>query len=569
VSEKVAQYLRAGRLQELDNRLCGALRQVREVDLTLQQQQVQNRMTTLGRQVSNLLAQKLLALMRQSSTGAIAIAHEFLNCLDAELASQEEVLARQGKQHSARRHQVVAQACRLSNQLKTVLMSLPSWPILALTVLGGLVLPIAYWLAVLLALVKSQGGAGVRLAWPLLLGGIGAVVAYHLETARRRCQRQRAAYVEHLHMRTELELTQLVAHAASALYRQIRRTIGELGNGLDQIARQLVEVAENIATVEQKAAETMADQARPGPWQSLLMPSLAERIYGLNVGDLETHLSAAVEALGPPGNWAICPADVLLSQILAYALDYFQRIRSLRVTDALREQSLASEDLSQWLAGLFHRAAPQCAFSAVTPSQSRVPSRVAHVLILGGPTDAELSTLFTTLSPDTQVLNAGNAQTVVVVSMRWGLPVFALRRLDQYWTAYAGALQQSDVSMHASPEDLLLPEPIPAQVGLPDRAVLFAVALGLELIDRDTTGSFLVKDASGQSVSLGDRKETATVLLGQCSERARTLHREVRATIASLGDRAATNRLQYYLHSTVDLTAWERQAVQRFIASLT
>jgi hypothetical protein len=554
VSEKVAQYLRAGRLQELDNRLRGALRQVREVDLSLQQQQVQNRMTTLGRQVSNLLAQKLLALMRQSPTGAIAIAHEFLNCLDAELASQEEVLVRQGKQYNARRHQVIAQACRLSNQLKTVLMSLPSWPILALTVLGGLVLPIVYWLVVLLALVKSQGGAGVRLAWPLLLGGIGAVVAYHLETARRRCQRQRVAYVEHLHMRTELELTQLVAHAASIL---------------DQIARQLVEVAENIATVEQKAVETMADQARPGPWQSLLMPSLAERIYRLNVGDLETHLSAAVEALGPPGNWAICPADVLLSQILAYALDYFQGVRSLRVADALREQSLASEDLSQWLAGLFHRAAPQCAFSAVTPSQSRVPSRVAHVLILGGPTDAELSTLFTTLSPDAQVLNAGNAQTVVVVSMRWGLPVFALRRLNQYWTAYAGALQQSDVSMHASPEDLLLPEPIPAQVGLPDRAVLFAVALGLELIDRDTTGSFLVKDASGQSVPLGDRKETAAVLLGQCSERARALHREVRATIASLGDRAAANRLQYYLHSTVDLTAWERQAVQRFIASLT
>ena len=569
VSEKVVQYLRAGRLEELDNRLRGALRQVREVDLPLQQRQVQSRVTTLGHQVSDSLVQELLALMRQSSTGAIAVVHKFLNRLDAELASQEEVLARQEKQYSAQRHQVIAQVSRLSSQLKVVLMSLPPRPILALTVLGGLVLPIAYWFVVLLALAKSQGSAGVRLAWPLLLVGVGAVVAYHLETVRRQAQRQRAAYVEHLHMRAELELTPLVAHAASVLYQQIRRTISELGNGLDQIARRLVEAADNMTTVEQKATETMADQARPGPWQSLLTPSLAERIYRLNVGDMETHLPAAVEALGLPENWAICPTDVLISQILAYALNYFQDVRSLRVTDVLREQSPVSEDLSQQLAELFHRAAPQCAFSDVTPSQSRVPSRIAHVLILGGPADAELSTLFTASLPDAQVLNTGNTQTVVVVSMRWGLPVFALRRLNQYWKAYAGALQQKDVSMHTFPQDLLLPEPIPAPVGLPDRAALFAVALGLELIGQDAAGSFLVKDTSGQPMSLGDRKEIAAVLLGQWSGGARALHREIRATIASLGGRAAADRLQYYLNSTVDLTAWERRAVKQFIASLT
>jgi len=568
VSENVVQHLRAGHLQELDDRLRGALRQIREVDLPLQQQQVQNGVTVLGHQIRNSLAQTLLTLMRQASSGAIPVAREFLERLGAELTSQEAVLVQQEKQHGARRHQVIAQASRLSYQLKTVLMSMPPRPILTLMALGGLVLPIAYWLWVLFAVVGLHD-AGVRLALPLLFAGGGAVVAYYLWAAHRRSEQQRAAYVEHLYTRAKLELDPVVAHAASALYQRVRATIGELNNGLERIAWRLAEAAESMATVEQKATQSMADQARPGPWQSLLTPSLAERIYRHYVGHLETHQAAAVQALGSPDNWIACPADVLLSKILAYALDYFQVVRSLSVKDVLCEQFPSSEDLSQWLAGLLHRAAPQCAFSAVAPSQSRVPSRVVHVLILDEHPDTELSTRFTALSPDALVLNTGNAQTVVAVSMRWGLPAFALRRLNQYWTAYASALQQSSISMHPWLEDLLLPEPMLAQVGLPDRADLFAVALGLELIRRDASGSFLVTDASGQTVSLGERKETAAVLMGRWPGGARALYRTVRGTVASLGDRVAVDRLKHYLHSTVNLTVWERQAVKRFIANLT
>lgn len=568
VSEEIVQHLRAGHLQELDNRLRGALRQVRETDLALWQRQVRNRTTALGRQVSDSLARELLALMRQSPTGAVAMAREFLNRLGDKVTSQEEVLAQQEKQYDARRHQVIAQASRLSYQLKTILMSSPPHPILALTVLGGVLLPVAYWLVVLFAAAKPQGSEGIWPAWSLLLGGVGLVVAYHLWTARRQGQEQRAAYIAHLRTRAELELAPLVTHAASALYQQIRAAIGGLDDGLDQLTNRLAESAEGMAALEQKATATLAGQARPGPWQSLLTPSLAERIYRRSEGDLETHLPAAVEALGPPGNWATCQADDLTSQILAYAHDYFQGVGSLRAQDVLGQQLSTSEDLSQWLAELLRRAAPRCAFSAVTRSQSRVPSRVAQVLITDGPPDSELSTLFTALAPDAQVLHTGNAQTIAVVSMRWGLPAFALRRMNQYWAAYASALQQRDLSMHISPEDLLLPEPIPAQIGLPVRTALFAVALGLELIHRDAAGSFLVKNASGQPVSLGDRKETAAVLLGRWSAGARALHRAVRATIASLGDRVVTDRLQRYLHSVEDLTAWERQTIKQLIANL-
>jgi hypothetical protein len=569
VSENSVQHLRTGRLQELDDRLRGALRQVREVDLPLQQQQVQEQTTALSRQIGDSLAQKLLALMRQSSADAIAITREFLNRLDAQVIGQAEALAQQEKQYSAHRYRVIAQASRLSYQLKAVLMRLPPPPVLALTALGGLVLPIACWLAVTFAAAKSQSSEAVWLIWPLLLGGAGSVVAYHLWTARLQDRKQRAAYVEHLHARAELELTPLLAHAASVLYQQVRTTIAKLNDGLDRLAGHLTEAAENMAALEQRAAETLADQARPGPWQSLLTPSLAEQLYRPNVGDLATHLPAIVETLGLPDTWAACSPDVLTSQFLAYARDHLQGVRSLSIQDVLRQQASTLEDRSEWLAGLLHRATPQCAFSDDVSSQSRVPSRVAHVLILDEPPDAELSTHFTALSPDAHVLNAGNAQTVTVVSMRWGLPAFALRRLNQYWAAYAAALQQSDASMHASPKELLLPEPIPTQAGLPDRAALFAVALGMGLIHRDIAGPFWAKDPSGQLVSLGDRKETAAVLLGQWSGGARTLHRAVRAAIASLGKRAATDRLQHYLRSTSDLTAWEQQAIQQFIADLT
>ncbi len=568
VSEKVVQYLCAGSLQELENRLRGALRQIREVDLPRQQQQVQNQIVTLGRQVSNSLAQKLLALMRQSSTGAIVIAREFLNGLDTEVARQEEVLARQEGQYSAHRHQVIAQASRLSYQLKTALMSLTPRSVLILTTLGGLLLPVIYWLVVLFSAAGSQGGAGIRLAWPLLLGGVGVVVAYYLWTSRQQSQKQCEAYIEHLHTRAELELAPVTAHAASALYQQVRANIRELAHGLRALTSRLAEAAERMAEAEQKATETMADQARPGPWQSLLTPSLAEQVYSLNARHMETHLPQTVEALGSPGDWATCSGQALTSRILAYALDWAQGFESLRAKDVLRQQSPSAEALSRCLTGLLHRAAPQCAFNTVAPSHSRVPSRVAHVLILDGAPGSELSSVFTALSPDARVLGTGNARTVMLVSMRWGLPAFALRRLDQYWAAYAGALRRSDASMHVSPRDVLLPEPVPEQVGLPGKATLFAVALGLGLIDRDVGGPFSVKDASGQTVSLGNLKEPAAVLLGRWPGGARALHRAVRATVASLGGHAAADRLQRYLHTAADLTGWERQAIQQFMANL-
>ncbi len=566
VSEEAIQHLRTGCLEELDNRLRGALRQVREVDLPLWQQQVQERVTVLSRQVGDSLAQKLLTLMRRPSAGAVAVAHEFLNHLDTEMAAQEEALANQEKLYNARRHQVIAQASRLGYQLRTQLMSLPPRPILILTALGGVLLPVLYWLAVLVAIVKSWGGAGIWPAWFLLMGGTGVVVAYYVWSARCRGQKQREAHIEHLHTRAELELAPLVARAASIFYRQIRATIGELNCGLDQLAGCLAEAGENLAALEQKAAEVLADRARPGSWQSLLTPSLVEQIYRRRVGDLKAHLPAVVEALGPSDGWMTCLTSVLTSQIQTYALDHFEDVRTLRAKDVLGQQT--TQDLSQWLIELLRRAVPRCAFSAITRSQSRLPSQVAHVLIVDGAVNAELLTLFTALSPDTQVLNTGNAQTVEVVSMRWGMPAFAVRRMNQYWTAYATTLQQNDVSIHTSPEDFLLPEPIPAQVGLPDKGTLFAIALGMGLVNRDAGGSFLVEDASGQPVLLGDRKETAAVLLGRWPGGARTLHRAVRATVASLGDHAAAEQLRHYLHSTVDLTAWERQAIQQFIADL-
>jgi hypothetical protein len=532
----------------------------------LWQQQVQERVTALGRQVGDSLAKKLLDLMRRPSTGAMAVAHGFLNHLDVEVTAQEEALAHQEKRYDAHRHQVIAQASRLGYQLRTLLMSLPPRPLLILTALGGVLLPVLYWLAVLVDIVKSQGGAGIWPAWFLLLGGVGVVVAYYVWSARYRGQKQREAHIEHLRTRAELELAPLVARAAATFYRQVRATIGELNCGLDQLAGCLAEAAENMAALEQKAAEALADQARPGSWQSLVTPSLAEQIYRHRVGDLEAHLPAVVEALGPPDSWMTYLNSVLTSQIQTYALDYLKDVRSLRAKDVLGQQT--TQDLSQWLIELLRRSVPRCAFSAITRSQSRLPSRVAHVLIVDGAVNAELLTLFTALSPDAQVLNTGNAQTVEVVSMRWGMPAFAVRRMDQYWTAYASTLQQNDVSIHASPEDFMLPEPIPAQVGLPDKGTLFAIALGMGLIDRDADGSFLVEDASGQPVLLSDRKETAAVLLGRWSGGARTLHRAVRATVASLGDRAAAERLQHYVHSTEDLTAWERQAIQQFVADL-
>jgi len=338
-----------------------------------------------------------------------------------------------------------------------------------------------------------------------------------------------------------------------------------LQEGLNQVASCLAEAVENLAQREQEAARTMADQTRPGPWQSVLPPTLAERIYDHNLGGLENHVRAAVESLGEPENWVACPVDVLTSRILDYARDYFRGTGSLLTADLLAQPSSFS-DISHWLSDLLHRAAPQCAFSPVT--QSRVPSQTAHVLILEGADDSAVTQSFRALSPEAKVLTTGNNQMVVVVSMRWGLPVFALPRMNAYWTAYADALLKDDRPIHASLEDLFLPEPIPPQVGLPDRSVLFAVALGLGLIRRDSAGLFLVKNASERPISLGHRKEPAALLLGQWPKGARALYRTIRATVSTLGHDAVADQLQSYLQVTADLAPWERQAIEVFAKRL-
>jgi len=568
VSEQTIRHLHSGQLDELDDRLRGALRQVREVDLPLQQQQVRHSLTALNRQVGDALTQKLLALMRQSPCSALANAREFLRRLDAEMAAQEKELAQQEQGYTAHRHQVIAQASRLGYQLKTTLMSLPPRPVIVLAALGGLLLPLLYWLAVTLTVAKSADGTRIWLIWPLLLGGAGLVVAYQLWRSRRQSEKQRAAYVEHLHTRAELELTPLLSHAASTLYKKVRTTITQLSAELEQLATRLEQAADSLEAREREAAAAMAEQARPGPWQSLLTLELAQEFCRLDSKDLETHLPVAIEALGPPDNWPDCSAGVLIADLLAHSREHLRRSGRLRIQDVLRQRFPTSEELSQWLSGLLHRAAPQCAFSDDLLSRSVTPSHVAHVLILDESLGDELAALLNELAPDTQVLKTGNSQSIVAVAMRWGLPAFALRRLDQYWAAYAGALRQSNLALHVSPDDLLLPEPTPAPSGLPDRAALLAVALGLGLIVRHAADPILVKDASGQAVSLGKHKETAAVLLGQWPAGARALHRAVRDAIAGLGGRAAARRLQHYLHSTADLATWERQAIEQFIADL-
>jgi hypothetical protein len=567
VPEDIAQHLQAGRLQELDDRLRGGLRHIREVELPVWQQQVRKRMTALNRQVSNALTQKLRALMQQSPVGGVALAREFLDRLTAEVISQEKALEKEEKQHSIHRHHVIAQASRLSYQLRAAVMRLVPQPVLILAALGGVLLPIVYGLAVIFSIDKQADNSWAQLAWLILIAGVGLAVAHHLWLARREDKKQRIAYIEHLHKRADLEIVPLAAHATSTLYQQVQTTIREFDDGLRHLVNRLDEAAERMAVLELQASESMAAQIRPGPWQSLLKPALMEEIYQHSMGDLETHLPQAVAALPPPSSWSTRSADVLMSQLLAYARDYFESDTSLRASEVLCQQS-SPEELSRWLSELLHRSAPQCAFGSITKSQSRVPPQITHTLILNGASDSEPARLFTTLSPEAGVLNSGSDQAVVVVSIRRGLPAFALPRINEYWTAYANTLlQENDASMHTSLQHLFLPEPIPAQPGLPNTPVLFAVALGLGLIRQDATGQFMVDNASEQPVSLGKRKETAAVLLARWSKGARALHRGIRTTISGMGNHAAVDRLQNYLRSAVDLTSWERQAIERFLAA--
>ena len=158
---------------------------------------------------------------------------------------------------------------------------------------------------------------------------------------------------------------------------------------------------------------------------------------------------------------------------------------------------------------------------------------------------------------------------MVVMRVHRGLPLFALRRLNEYRAHYAEMLWHSRLPLHTTASMTLLEDlvPIRRSIRLPPSAV-FGAGLALGSISRDASGRYIAPRPRDQSFRLSTQKERSVALLGMDAAACRELGRQLGQIVKTKGRHAVRTILDEYVAVMPDLADWEVQGILAFSKTL-
>jgi vacuolar-type H+-ATPase subunit H len=225
--------------------------QARQVLQTIRERQLpalDRNLTEAGQEAQQEIRQavheEIQATLHDTTGGGLSSVRRFLEILGQQISEQQEQVEEQTKEHRVELKQSLATISKTHYTLRSVVMSIPPWPVSALSVVFLVALPLIYELQLIGQIIRSAdpdwGSAALII---LLVGmlGVGGFIAHRLWRQRRLVARQ------HKHMiseRFELEGKPLVSRAVGAVYSATQEIIKEA----QQEARSLVSELKTVAS---------------------------------------------------------------------------------------------------------------------------------------------------------------------------------------------------------------------------------------------------------------------------------------------------------------------------------
>ncbi|HUT18752.1 MAG TPA: tubulin-like doman-containing protein [Anaerolineae bacterium] len=561
--------LQRGSLGQVERAARATLQQMRRTHLTA----LEEGLSQAGEQVRQEMQQALRDALHEIEGNRLGpvVAEEraFLQHLQARLSAVRVEIEGSVQRHRQQLKRSLSQVSDSAYALRQAMMSLPQWPVWALSVVALLILPLAYLSLLISQVIRPLDGTWAAVAWAILvLGVLGvlAYLAYRLSRMRRRVARQ---HEEMIRERFDLESSPLYSRAMRAICSALQETLDRATADLETLDRALQTVAARAAVEADEAARALEDLAAPGPIRSVIGRRQGERIAARLDARGDAFVERAQEELGLVAEWRGRAKEA--GQTLAEWLDARLRDVGSAFVDAWLAQFTLFDLMAEAAPGVALDRDLQRMLDSARPLWSYDPrtlrrGKTARITLAGGDASASgwervIASLRTSAAQPVAV-DTGDPGALVVLCLHRGMPVFALRRIGEYRAHYAEMLWQSKLPLHTTRAARLDDDLYPKQRRARRPAVvLFAGGLAMGIIGRDADGRYRAPRPRGDSIVLSRHKDRSVALMSMDGAACRAVQRQLDALLNGTSRDAASAALDEYVTSVPDLEDWEVEAI--------
>ncbi|MBN1580437.1 MAG: hypothetical protein JXA89_07020 [Anaerolineae bacterium] len=568
--------LRRTGLGQIELRTREVLQILRERHLPTLQYNLEKNLEQIRDETREALDATVQATLQDVPFGGISTVCEFLKAMADTISDQQQEVQAQRKQQKVDLKRSLITVSNAHYALRSVLLSIPPWPIVLLSIVATMILPLIYGFQ-LAKIVRPLSEIGANLALGVLATGMLATMTLVGLRLFRQKKVICTQHVEMIYERFGIESASPVSRTINSIYEAIQKDIEDTLAEIVTLTTDMQLVSSYLEAKQVEYAETLKRESSPGPTRSVVSLDRAESFYQQIVSEqvvskrqrlvpvVDQLASDFVTTLGPITAWLrVCtqsgqPLEVWFRENLnAFGRDYIlQQIPTMTAADFLSEGTESDKALEQ----ILRSAQPLWNYDPRALRQAKTQ----RLSLVGGSLNETHYANLKQLLPQTAFVDTGDPNDLVILNVHRGMPLFALRRLGEYRTHYAAMLQHGKLPIHITHEmalsdDLLTTQP--KQQLAP--ATLFAVGLAFNLLRRDPDGRYVAPRSKDISVRLSSNKTRAAALLGMDRMVCKELQRRLDDLTSSKDPGAIHSVLDEYMAVVPDLEDWEVKGILSF-----
>lgn len=559
-------------MSQVEARARQVLQTIRERYLPVLDQSLNEASKAVQYETQDAVTQEILAILRDTTLGGIPSARRFLQQLRDHVTSLQQEAEELSRRHRIDLKQSLATISRTHYTLRSVVMSVPPWPVSALSAIAWLVLPLIYCILLVQQVIRPLNPAWSSAALIALVVGVLGVIGFVIQRLLRQRKLVTEQHESMIRERFALESRPLVSKAIRAVYNTLQEAIDEAEESLDPLVTELEAVSAHFDLMTRRTAHQLRELARPGPFRSVVGMEEAERFFAQVSPEAEQFTETAIAEIGSLAEWytrtysSEQPLQSWLSdQLVQVGTRHIERhMEQVDVLD-LMTKTVHPGDVQHELARMFESARPLWNYEPRLLRRAKTQQLALVGVDTSGSGWAGIVEPLSRVNPDLISVGTSDRFTMVILQVHRGLPLFALRRIGEYRAHYAEMLWRSKLPVHTMRTFRLVEDLVPIRHRTRlSTATLFAVGLALGSIGRDADDRYLAPRPRGQTIRLSAQKERSVALMSMDAAACRELERQVSALVARKGKKALCTILDEYVTVVPGLEDWEVRAILGF-----
>ncbi|MBN1640905.1 MAG: hypothetical protein JXA09_06695 [Anaerolineae bacterium] len=557
-------------LHQIELRAREALQHIRARHLPALDARLAQASQALGGELQHAIEGEIAATEEGGLDGIVQEREQFLDGVAHRLANVQREVEALSRRHGQALRAALSTVGEAHYALRAVLMSVPPWPISVVSAIGLLLLPLVYVARLVDVVLQPIGHGWSTAVQVVLILGVLGIVAYLGYQLWRRQRGVCAQYREMVQQRYELEGNPLYYAAIGAACASAQEYVDRTRQELSALASALRTVTAQMDRQAADAAERLEALAAPGPFSSAVGRPEAVVVWSRVEGDLERSLQALHAETGSLDTWQE-RADDAVQPLSSWLCEHLARRGPAHLAPYAAQFGVL--DLMAVRAGDAQDDAFQRLIESAQPLWNIDPrtlrrGKTERIVVVGAAPGTAREELSRRLGRDARGrawVDTRDPNSVVVVRVHRGLPLFALRRIAEYRAHYAEMLWQGKRPLHSTCAMRLQEDLFPAYRGVRyPAAILFATGLALGHIRRDPSGRYLAPRPQGGTIALSRQKDRSVALMSMDGATCGEVQRQLDAVLATKGASAVRTILDEYVTVMPDLKDWEVRAILAF-----